>query len=136
MFVSSHILAEVEHLADEIVLLNHGQLVTTGTLSELQQAGTSVRTATPGTLTDVPTAAGATVHTGTEGELVVRGIGISEIGDRACAAGIALHELSPQAGSLEELFLGWTSTDSTPAGGTDTIEAAHTTEPERQVVPL
>ncbi len=33
-------------------------------------------------------------------------MGIAEIGDRAWAAGIALHELSPQAGSLEELFLG------------------------------
>ncbi len=44
VFVSSHLLAEVEHLADEIVVLNHGQLVTTGTLAALQQAGTSVRT--------------------------------------------------------------------------------------------
>ena len=47
VFVSSHLLAEVEHLADEIVVLNHGQLVTTGTLAALQQAGTSVRTDSP-----------------------------------------------------------------------------------------
>ena len=111
IFVSSHLLAEVEHLADEIVVLSRGQLVATGTLSELQQVGTSVRTGTPETLTQLLTAAGATVQDGREGELVVRGIGIAEIGDRACAAGIALHELSPQAGSLEELFLGWTSND-------------------------
>ncbi len=132
VFVSSHILAEVEHLADEIVVLSHGQLVTTGTLAALQRAGTSVRTDTAQPLTQLLTAAGATVHTGNEGELVVRGIGITEIGDRACAAGIALHELSPQAGSLEELFLNWTSTDSTPEAGDTTF----TTEPERQAVPL
>jgi ABC-2 type transport system ATP-binding protein len=139
VFVSSHLLAEVEHLADEIVVLNHGQLVTTGTLDMLQQAGTSVRTETAHQLTQLLNAAGATVHTGTEGELVVRGIDITEIGDRACAAGIALHELSPQADSLEELFLGWTSTDSTPASkgaDTDPTVASVATEPERQAVPL
>ena len=34
---------------------------------------------------------------------------IDEIGERAFTAGIALHELSPRAGSLEELFLNWTT---------------------------
>jgi ABC-2 type transport system ATP-binding protein len=135
VFVSSHLLAEVEHLADEIVVLNHGQLITTGTLAALQQAGTSVRTDAAHRLTQVLTAAGATVHPGIEGELVVRGIGTDEIGDRAFAAGIALHELSPQAGSLEELFLAWTSKGSTPATDTDTPEMHVPTEPERQAVP-
>ncbi len=38
---------------------------------------------------------------------------IDEIGERAFAAGLALHELSPHAGSLEELFLNWTTDPST-----------------------
>ncbi|MEO5652986.1 MAG: ATP-binding cassette domain-containing protein [Marmoricola sp.] len=129
VFVSSHLLAEVEHLADEIVVISQGQLVTTGTLAALQQAGTAVRTEESQPLTQLLRAAGATVRTGTEGELVVRGIGIAEIGDRACAAGIALHELSPQAGSLEELFLSWTSTDDPP-------DSTPTPRPERQAVSL
>jgi ABC-2 type transport system ATP-binding protein len=88
------------------------------------------------------------VHAGNDGELVVRGVEIAEIGDRACAAGIALHELTPQAGSLEELFMGWTSTadtrsspeqtprdtpSSTHVDGADTAEVAET---GRQVVAL
>ena len=85
----------------------------------LQQAGTSVRSPEPGRLTQLLRDAGATVHAGTEGELVVRGIAIADIGDRACAAGIALHELIPQAGSLEELFLDWTSND-TPTSAVPT----------------
>jgi ABC-2 type transport system ATP-binding protein len=133
VFVSSHLLAEVEHLADEIVVLNHGRLVATGALSTLQQAGTSVRTAAPDQLAQLLRSAGATVHTGTEGELVVRGIDITEIGDRACAAGIPLHELTPQAGSLEELFLGWTSNAPTQVT-TDAV--AEVSEPERLVLPL
>jgi ABC-2 type transport system ATP-binding protein len=41
--------------------------------------------------------------------LIVSGIPIEEIGERAFAAGIVLHELSTHAGSLEDLFLAWTS---------------------------
>ena len=133
VFVSSHLLAEVEHLADEIVVLSHGQLVATGTLSELQQVGTSVRAVSTDALTHLLTAAGGTVLAGGEGQLMVRGLGIGEIGDRAFAAGIALHELSPQAGSLEELFLEWTSNDPTDALRPDTDVV---TEPERQAVPV
>jgi ABC-2 type transport system ATP-binding protein len=117
VFVSSHLLAEVEHLADDVVVIDHGRLVTSGVLSALEQAGTSVRTPAAAQLTSLLEAAGASVHAGVEGELVVRGLSIAAIGDLACGQGIALHELSPQAGSLEELFLGWTDSDSTPVAG-------------------
>jgi ABC-2 type transport system ATP-binding protein len=133
IFVSSHLLAEVEHLADEVVVINRGHLVATGTLATLQQAGTSARTPEPERLTALLRGVGGAVHTGTDGELVVRGLGTAEIGDRACAAGIALHELTPQAGSLEELFLNWTSEDNTHIGGPDATEGAET---ERQAAPL
>lgn len=108
VFVSSHLLAEVEHLADEVVVLHRGRLVTTGTLSELQQAGISARTPAAARLAQVLTEAGGTVTPIDHDELLVRGLGIDQIGDRACAAGIALHGLAPRTGSLEDLFLGWT----------------------------
>ncbi|RYC13393.1 ABC transporter ATP-binding protein [Nocardioides zhouii] len=130
VLVSSHLLAEVEHLADEVVVLNHGRLVVTGELSALRQAGTSVRTLGADRLTMMLRAAGALVHTGGEGELVVRGLAISEIGDRALAAGIALHELTPQAGSLEDLFLDWTTDDS----AAESRGSVH--ENERTAVPV
>jgi ABC-2 type transport system ATP-binding protein len=133
VFVSSHLLAEVEHLADEVVVLTNGRLAATGALSTLQQAGTSVRTPEPGRLTRLLQAAGASVRTGSEGELVVRGVEITQIGDRACTAGIALHALIPQAGSLEDMFLDWTSTDDTHVHGASTADVAET---ERQAVPL
>jgi ABC-2 type transport system ATP-binding protein len=132
VFVSSQLLAEVEHLADEIVVLSHGQLVAAGALSTLEKAGTSVRTTEPDRLIPLLRSAGANVNIVREGELVVRGLAITEIGDRACAAGIALHELTSQAGSLEELFLGWTSNDKTHTNEADTT---HVAETERQVQP-
>jgi ABC-2 type transport system ATP-binding protein len=57
------------------------------------------------------------VHAGRDGELVVRGVPIVRIGEQAQAAGITLHELAPMAGSLEELFLDWTSTEEAAAAG-------------------
>ena len=90
-----------------------------------------MRTPEAGRLTQLLTSAGATVHAGSEGDLVVRGLHIAEIGDRACAAGIALHGLVPQAGSLEELFLDWTNSNDNPVNGTEAAVA----ETERQEVP-
>ncbi len=117
IFVSSHLLAEVEHLADEVVVVSQGRLVATGELSTLQQAGTTVTAASPAPLARLLRDAGASVHPSGEDSMVVRGMGIAEIGDRACAAGIPLHELAPQAGSLEELFLAWTSGEEPPHDG-------------------
>ncbi len=153
VFVSSHLLSEVEHLADEVVVISHGRLVATGALDLLQKAGTSVRSPDQDRLARLLSSAGAAVHVGTEGELVVHDISIAEIGDRACAVGIALHELTPQAGSLEELFLEWTDDEvrtngahhaanlmaSAPINPSTPIKPSTTTEPvetERQAVPL
>ncbi|HEX4982143.1 MAG TPA: ATP-binding cassette domain-containing protein [Ilumatobacteraceae bacterium] len=113
VFVSSHLLAEVEHLADEVIVINEGRMVTRGTLAELQESATLVRTASPARLTEVVVAAGAVVQLQEHDTILVRGIAIDEIGDRAFEAGIALHELSPHSGSLEELFLAWTGVTTT-----------------------
>jgi ABC-2 type transport system ATP-binding protein len=113
VFVSSHLLAEVEHLADDVIVINQGRLVAQGALAELQQSASLARTADSRRLATVLERAGATTQPqGTDG-LVVRGMPIDEIGDRAFTNGVALHELSPHAGSLEELFLNWTTDPST-----------------------
>ena len=113
IFVSSHLLSEVEHLADEVVVLNKGRLVASGALAELQKEATLVRTRATALLTEVLEAAGGVVQPQERDALVIRGLPIDEIGDRAYSAGIALHELSPHSGSLEDLFLNWTGTAET-----------------------
>lgn len=87
--VPSHLLAEVEHLADDVVVINHGRLVTSGAISDLEQAGTSVRTPTPERLADVLEAAGGNVEAH-DGALFVQGLPIAEIGERAHEAQIVL----------------------------------------------
>lgn len=110
VFVSSHLLSEVEHLAHDVVVINRGRLVAEGAIEDLQTAAISVRTPSPERLADVLQSAGASVQDAA-GALLVRGMEMSEIGDRAHVADIALHELAPRTGSLEELFMNWTGGD-------------------------
>jgi len=112
VFVSSHLLGEVEQLADDVVVLNQGRLVTQGSLSELRHSASFVRAASPDALRVALEGAGGVVESSRPGTLVVRGLSLDEIGDQAFNAGIALHELSRHADSLEERFFAWTGAGS------------------------
>ena len=108
VFVSSHLLSEVEHMADDVVVVHRGRLVTTGALSDLQETATCVRTPWPSELAHAAEQAGGRVRRTNDDALLVTGLTADAIGDLAMAAGIVLHELSPQVGSLEDLFMKWT----------------------------
>jgi ABC-2 type transport system ATP-binding protein len=108
VLVSSHLLAEVELLADDVVVVNRGRLVTSGALEDLQEAATLVRAAASEQLAHLLRNEGGVVDA-RDDALVVRGLPMAEIGQRAFDAGIALHELSSHTGSLEERFLRWTT---------------------------
>ena len=113
VFVSSHLLAEMEQLADDLVVIHQGGLVTTGAVADLRTAATSVsvRTPSPEPLGVLLEGAGGTVEVREDGGLLVRGLRAAEIGECAHSAGIALHEFVTRTGSLEELFLAWTGND-------------------------
>jgi ABC-2 type transport system ATP-binding protein len=109
VLVSSHLLGEVEQLADDVVVLNEGRLVTQGSLAELRDSSSLVRAESPGALRATLEAAGGVVEYGHSDTLVVRGLSLDEIGKRAFASGIALYELTRHTDSLEERFFAWTS---------------------------
>jgi ABC-2 type transport system ATP-binding protein len=112
VFLSSHLLGEVEHLVDEVIVLNRGRLVTSGTLQELQRAAIRVRCAAPDRLGDALRTAGAVVQHADGDLLRVRHMTIDAVGEVALRTGVALRELAPDTSSLEDLFLGWTGTGS------------------------
>ena len=116
VLVSSHLLGEVEQLADDVVVLNQGRLVTQGPLAELQHSASLVRADSPEALGAALAAAGGDVEFGPHDTLVVRGLSLDEIGKQAFGAGIALYELSRHADSLEDRFFAWTT--NTADGGT------------------
>ena len=121
VFVSSHLLGEMELLADDLVVIHQGRLVASGTMASLRSSDVTVRTPAPAALCAVLDAAGgAATADASDGALRVRGLTCAQIGDRALAAGIAVHELTPRGGSLEATFLEWTSPD---GGGAPTPAA-------------
>jgi ABC-2 type transport system ATP-binding protein len=109
VLVSSHLLGEVEQIADRVVILARGRLMREGTLAELGD-GTGVwvlvRTPTPDKLSaaleEVPDAAVSPV--GTNGDLRVTGLDAAAIGHAAFTAGVELHELATQRSDLEDIF--------------------------------
>lgn len=108
VLVSSHLLGEVEQLADDVVVVNQGRLVAHGSLTELRQSASLVRADSPDDLRITLKSAGGIVESGQHGTLVVRGLSLEEIGEQAFRAGIPLHELSHHTDSLEDRFFAWT----------------------------
>jgi ABC-2 type transport system ATP-binding protein len=110
VLVSSHVLAEVAQTVDDVVVIHRGRLVDQGPVSRLTAGGT-VRVRTP--RTDELRAAlereGLAAAVGPDGALTVETTDAARVGDLAFAAGVPLHELAPQATSLEEAFLALTA---------------------------
>jgi ABC-2 type transport system ATP-binding protein len=107
VFVSSHVLAEVSQLADEVVIIHRGKLVAHQSVAELtlQATGaTRVRSPRAEELLARLADAGVEAESTGAGTLTVHAPP-ERVGDLAAEAGIPLHELVAEAGSLEEAFL-------------------------------
>jgi len=111
ILVSSHQLAEVQEVADRVVILNRGKLVRAGTIGELS-AGTAVtvvRGPALGPLQQALVSAGFAGSTEADGALRVRTDRIAQIGHLAFAHNVELHELSLEEFDLEQLFFSLTA---------------------------
>ena len=114
VLVSSHLLTEMQHLADDVVVIEGGRLVTTGTMDELTHHRALVRTPDPTGLADRLARPGVEIDRRAADVLVVAGVDLEEIGRTAHHAGIALFELSTDAASLEDVFLSLTAPGVSP----------------------
>jgi ABC-2 type transport system ATP-binding protein len=106
VLLSSHLLHEIEVIADDIVVIGNGRIVAQGTKAELlDAAGTVVRTEAPADLAHALHAAGITSTSSTDGALRTDAEP-ARVGQVALAAGVALTELrTADSAGLEEMFL-------------------------------
>jgi ABC-2 type transport system ATP-binding protein len=109
VFISSHVLAEVQQLADDVVIIHRGKLVAhesvEGLTARSRAAGAArVRTPQAEQLRARLADGGITATIVTENRLEVAAPA-ERVGEVAAAAGIVLHELTSDAASLEEAFL-------------------------------
>jgi ABC-2 type transport system ATP-binding protein len=113
VFISSHGLAEVAQLADEVVIIHRSKLVAHEPLEALTAratGGTIVRSPDAERLRERLAAEG--IEAAAAGGDELRTASPTErVGEIAAASGIVLHELRSEGASLEDVFLELTGSD-------------------------
>jgi ABC-2 type transport system ATP-binding protein len=112
VLLSSHLLREVEAVADQLVMIDKGRIVAQGSKREMLAAsGTLVRALDAAMLHEALADAGLVATPGSDGALLVEAEP-EAVGRAAAAAGVVLVELRPaDSGGLEQLFLSLTRGD-------------------------
>ncbi len=109
VFVSSHLMSEMALVAEHFVIVGRGRLIADVSASELEAMASApsvrVRTPSAGDLRDLLLGPGVSVTSNEPGVLQVTGRSAPEVGERAAAAGIVLHELVADRASLEDIFM-------------------------------
>ena len=109
VFVSSHLMSELEGTADDLVVIGRGRLIAETSVSELlaRMSDTRVTVRTPDVagLMRVLARAGATATSAADHSLVVSGLDVGRIAELAVEHRLRLDELAPHRTSLEDAFL-------------------------------
>lgn len=106
VLISSHVLGEIQAVADRVVVIGRGRLVTEGPTGVLTASvGVSVRSPRADVLAEALRADGGTVVVVEADTLTVTGTSIERVGEIAARAGVVLHELRARTTTLEEAFL-------------------------------
>jgi ABC-2 type transport system ATP-binding protein len=111
VLLSSHLLREVEAVADHLVIINDGRIVADGTPQQLRTTrSTLVRAVDTDALSSALRAAGLQTRRSADGALETDAEP-EQVGRIAARAGAVLTELRPQGDDLEELFFALTAAD-------------------------
>ncbi|MEV4511472.1 ATP-binding cassette domain-containing protein [Dactylosporangium sp. NPDC049525] len=109
VFVSSHLMSEMEHTADHLLVIGRGRMIADCTVKEFIEGNsvlaTRVRTPDADALAALVRASGGTVTTDADGALLVTELPMRRVGDLAYDNGLRLHELAPLQASLEQAFM-------------------------------
>ena len=102
-------MSEMALTADQLVVIGRGILIAAGSMDDFigKSPGQFIRVRSPraGDLKELIVQHGGHVTEEPDGALAVTGLPASTIGELSGRSGIFLHELSPQAASLEEAFM-------------------------------
>ena len=114
VFVSSHLLNEMQVMADHVIVIAKGRLIADESMSAFVSRSTRndvfIRSADAQALLTALQAAGLTAVADGDG-VAVQGVPPRHVGEVAFAAGLPVWELTSREASLEEAFLELTSTE-------------------------
>lgn len=118
VFVSSHLLPEIEQICDHVGVMSHGRLVFQGSLTSLRQAASArvrVETSRPDLAAQVLTTAGtgapAIGPTSVVADLAADGrdpVPTEMLTERLVSAGVPVRQLVIEGAALEDLFVSLT----------------------------
>jgi ABC-2 type transport system ATP-binding protein len=132
VLLSSHLLREVEVVADDIVMIGGGRIVCQGSKADLLRGEGSVVRAV-----DVPALRRALHATGAESTVaddgaVATDAGPARVGEVALHAGVALTDLRPADSGLEDMFLQLTADTQRDTRRDDRRESRRPTRKDRR----
>jgi ABC-2 type transport system ATP-binding protein len=106
VFLSSHLLAEVAHSADDAIIINHGRLVSSGPVSGLVPTAAAVVLTTPDAdlLAVALNHRGATVTRRGPDEIAVADVSRETIGRAALDVGAVVVDMRTEGDDLESIF--------------------------------
>jgi ABC-2 type transport system ATP-binding protein len=109
VFVSSHLMSELEDSADHLIVIGRGRLVADTSVRELLAAASGdqimLRTAKRSDAMTVLANAGATVAATDRETVTVRGLSAERIADVLASNGLPFSELAAHRASLEEAYM-------------------------------
>ena len=109
VLVSSHLMSEMQHSADHLVVLGRGRLIADASIEQVLrgEGRQQVRVRTPAVeaLAAVLRGAGLVVRPLDERELLVEGAGADRVGDLAHQHGLVVHGLAEVTANLEQAYL-------------------------------
>lgn len=108
VLLSSHLMSEVAQVADNIMVLGRGRVLTNAPLTEFLESERTyvrVRVSEPETFARILRNAGCVALVVENGTIEVEGLSGAQIFRAAAGADIDLHELTPNIASLEDAYL-------------------------------
>lgn len=109
VFVSSHLMSELEGTADHLVVIGRGRLIADASVDDLLASSSNgtvdLRTPDLIQLMTILATAGAKVVSTDRDAATVTGLSSERIADLAGEHGVRLHELTPRRATLEDVYL-------------------------------
>ncbi|WP_329072091.1 ATP-binding cassette domain-containing protein [Amycolatopsis sp. NBC_01480] len=109
VFVSSHLMSEMQLTASRLVVIGKGKLLADAPVDEFIAGNStsfvSVQVPVPAELEALARRLGPAARAGEPGELLVDGVSVGQVGDLAHELGVRLHGLAERTASLEQAYM-------------------------------
>jgi ABC-2 type transport system ATP-binding protein len=112
VFVSSHLMSEMQLTADHLIVIGKGKLLADAAVADFiagnSRTTVSVRVPADGERAKLDArlrAEGGSTHPGGPDELVVDGLDVTRVGDLVHELGIRVHGLAERTASLEQAYM-------------------------------